>query len=377
MPQGDIHFKTANAAVDLSIPRVAHGSGSIVSGTPTMLADGREIADDYTLTVSAVALGSPNTFTITVTTGLEGNPYNGAVWTLVEGGSTRDDIIPGVDVTFSTSGSTANGWNSTVSVGIALRDLVVAGNPAGTQEQWTTAVYNPGSASVTSGDPQFLGKFLAVNTGAETLADCKIIFHPRAKRYVTQTPNLFEYTQTVDDTPAERVSGGGQTLPLKFRAANLDTGTTPDEIDIEYAEDGSTFATFDCQDVDTGDAITSVNLARDGTTRYQITESGAKAEGLIFVISAAATNASTENVLIFNKRHVWFALDNAGAPGTWTQDEVVLTQSGESTGIIQPAGSVVVWVKWDVGSLASNAQNPFPGDLSAEYALTGVADWEG
>jgi hypothetical protein len=28
-----------------------------------------------------------------------------------------------------------------------------------------------------------------------------------------------------------------------------------------------------------------------------------------------------------------------------------------------------------MGTLASNKQNPFPGDIQCEYALTGEADW--
>jgi hypothetical protein len=43
--------------------------------------------------------------------------------------------------------------------------------------------------------------------------------------------------------------------------------------------------------------------------------------------------------------------------------------------VILPAGAVVVWVRWNIASTASARQNVFPGDLSAEYALTGEAEW--
>jgi hypothetical protein len=54
---------------------------------------------------------------------------------------------------------------------------------------------------------------------------------------------------------------------------------------------------------------------------------------------------------------------------------VVLTEAGESAGVITPAGSAILWVKLDVGALAELDQSPFPADVTTEYSLTGEAGW--
>jgi hypothetical protein len=82
-----------------------------------------------------------------------------------------------------------------------------------------------------------------------------------------------------------------------------------------------------------------------------------------------ATNDDLANVEI--------ALDVAGTPGTWGTTDLALTQSGEPSGNINPAGAVNVWVRLDTSSLSSNKQNPFPADLFVEYNDTGEADWLG
>lgn len=347
-------------------------TGSLISGTPTLDGSGRELGDVYTLTASAVVLGAPNTCTITVTTDSDKGPYNGAVWTGVvcDGATARLDIVPGVSIVFSSSGSLANGWASKVYVGI-WAGLLTAGNPGGTRLSWATGVGTPGVGAVSPGDEGFIAKLQIYNTGATVLTGCTLALHPRAKPVLKSGARAFASFQVVNDTPAEHVTAT-QTVPINFTFANLDTAATPDEIDVFM--DG---ATFDVVEVDTGTPLTSTQLKMDGTTRYQIAEAGSYCEGAIFVLASTATNSSEENVLVFNVRHVEIALDVAGTPGTWGTTDLALTQSGEPSGNINPAGACNVWVRLDTSSLSSNKQNPFPADLFVEYNDTGEADWLG
>lgn len=371
MPFGYLRPKDATGATFLDI-RYANNTGSFVSATPTLDGSGREISDEYLLTVSAVALGAPNTCTVTVTTASGLGPYDGGVFAGVvcDGATTRDDIVPGVVLTFSSSGSLANGWNSTVYVGV-FSGLITAGNPAGTQISWASGINLPGSGAVSSGDPSFIAKILMTNTGASVLTGCTLRLLPRAKLVKKSGNRAIDWIRVVNTTPTENVSSG-QILPINFTFANLDTAATPDEIDVLM----DAVAGFDVVEVETGTPLTSTQLKMDGT-EYQIAESGAYCEGLIFALASTATNASEENVLVFDVRHVEIALDNAGTPGTWGTSDLTLTQSGQPSGNINPAGACAVWVRIDTQALASNKQNPFPGDLAVQYDDTGEADWLG
>jgi hypothetical protein len=372
MAVGNLRAKDATGATFIDL-RYANAESLITAAT--LEGTGREIADVYTITVSDFAAGSPNTFTATVTTASTKNPYHSTVFAgvVADGATARRDIIPGVTLTFTASGSLANGWSSTVSIGW-YAGTQVAGNPSGVQLSWASGVGLPGLGSVAAGEPGAIGKFLLTNTGAESLADAKLEFFPRLKLVNKTLPWGLHSIEVIDTTPVERVAGDGQILPITFTFANLDTAASPDEIDVLMNE-GSGAATFDVRDLDAGANITSTQLKMDGTTRYQIRESGAKLENAIFRVATTATTAAVENVLAFNRRNVEFALDVAGTPGTWGTSSLTLTQSGQPTGVILPGGTVAVWVRWNIPATASAKQNVFPGDLVASYALTGIAGW--
>lgn len=370
MSYGALRPRDATGAVYLDLHH-SNTVGSPVSGTPTLDGSGREIGDVYTAVCSAVTLG-PNTATVTVTAESAKGPYHNKVFTgvLFDGATARDDIIPGVSWVPSSSGSLANGWTAVFYVGI-WAGLITAGNPGGTRLSWATGVGTPGVGSVSPGAESFIAKLQIYNTGATVLTGCTLALHPRAKLVLKSGARAFTSFQVVNDTPTEHVTTT-QTQPINFTFANLDTAATPDEIDVLM--DG---ATFDVVEVDSGTPLTSTQLKMDGTTRYQISEAGAYCEGAIFVLASTATNSSEENVLVFNVRHVEIALDVAGTPGTWGTTDLALTQSGEPSGNINPAGACNVWVRIDTAALSSNKQNPFPGDLFTEYNDTGEADWLG
>lgn len=369
---GNLRAKDATGATFLDL-RHTNSTGTLIHGTPTLDGSGREIGDQYTLVASAVSLGSPNTATITVTAASGLGPYTGGVFTGVvcDGATARDDIIPGVSIVFSASGSLANGWTSVVYVGL-WAGLISAGNPGGTRISWASGIGSPGAGSVAPGAESFIAKIAMTNVGATVLTGCTMALYPRAKLVQKAGARAFTSIQVVDDTPTEHVSAT-QTLPINFTFANKDTAATPDEIDVIM--DG--VAAFDVLDVDAGTTTTSTQLKMDGSTRYQITEAGAYCENVIFVLATTAANTSEENVLVFNVRHVEIALDVAGTPGTWGTTPLTLTQSGEPSGNINPAGAVNVWLRIDTSGLASNKQNPFPGDFFIEYDDTGEADWLG
>lgn len=371
MSYGNLVPYDATGTTRLDIRRVNNTGSFIIA--PTLDGSGRELGDEYLLTVSAVVLGSPNTCTITVTTASgTPSPYHGIAFTGVvcDGATTRDDIVPGVVITPTASGSLANGWNSTVFVGV-WSSLVAAGNPSGAYISWATGLGTPGALTGSSGDASFIAKIAMTNVGATVLTGCTLKLLPRAKLILKSGNRAVSFISVVNSTPNEHVVAD-QTQPINLTFANLDTAATPDEIDVLM--DG--VAAFDVFDVDADASITSTQLKMDGRA-YQITESGSYLEGLKFGLASTATNASAENVLVFNVRHIQIALDVAGTPGTWGTTDLTLTQSGEPSGNINPAGAVNVWIRIDTNALASNKQNPFPADISASYDDTGEADWLG
>ena len=374
MPAGVLRIRDAAGTTYMDY-RYSNTTGSLLTAM-TFDGSGREISDVYTLTASAVSLGSPNTATITVTAASGKGPYHGGVFAAVvcDGATTRSDLVGGFTVTPTASGSLANGWASNIYCGI-WEGIRTAGNPTGTQLLLTTDFDSPGETSVTSGDPAMIAKVQVYNTSAEAVANAMAVLHPRSKLVNKTSPRAFAYIQIVDDTPFEDSAVDGTIEPIIFTFANLDTVASPDEIDVLMNENGGGASTFDVLDVDAGTTITSTQLKMDGTTKYQIVESGSRMEGAVFARATTATNSSVENVLNFDVRHTWIAPDVAGTPGTWTQSSVILTQSGQPSGVINASGTVNLWVRTLISSLASNKQNPFPGDIQAEYALLGEAAW--
>ena len=370
-------------------PRDAANTGYIdvritaVSGTPFTGAarnpNNRAPSDEYTLTVSNVTGAGTKTGDVTVATASGKGPYNGRVVAgVVFDGTVQSNIVPGLDITKSSSTGIANGHATTILVGI-WTGVNLAGNPTGSTLDWSTGINNPGIVVGSPGDEHLLARVRYRNTDTDAQVGCKMLVLPRVIPVSTAGPDGFTEIYPVDLVPAER-NVGGRVEPIKFRFSALNTTPAPDVITVEYSEDGGTvWDTFDVRDTTNPGlgTIASIDLNRDGTTLYQVVEASLKISNLMFIISAGADNTSRENVLIFDPRYVEVASDVSGSPGTWSDVEAFLTQSGEAEGVINSGQDGIGWVRYTTDSAASNKQSPFPADVFVVSGASGEANWSG
>jgi hypothetical protein len=365
MPTGLLHPYDPTGLVREDV-RFANVGGGLIASV-TYEGTNRDIADVYTLTASGA---SGATATITVTTASGKGPYHDTVFAAVAfDGSTRRDLVPGVATTLPVT-TPANGNSSTVSVGI-YAGVRMAGNPTGTQLKWTTGINSPGEVSVASGQPGFLGKTVIINDGSEAVASALAVRHPVAKLINKTGPWGLQYVEVVDDQPSEYVLSG-VIQPIKLTFANYLAGS-PNKIDV-LAADGGAAASFTVLEIGgSATPIASLQLKADAATRYQITAGPTHLIGLIFCIATTARNTSAENVPVWNNRTVWMAPDVSGSAGTWSQVSVVLTQAAQPSGVVNAAGSVILWEKLDISALG--LPDFFQGDITLEYAKTGEAAW--
>lgn len=369
MPGGDLIPFSADLTDRLDLRVTNDTGGGFNTASCVLDGDGRELADVYTLTAS----GASGTHAdITVTTASGRGPYNNYVIGAVTfDGSTRHDIVPGVALV-TNSTTPANGWVTTVKVGV-WTGLQTAGNPTGAVLDYSDGVDDPGATTGSPGDPGFIGKFAIKNVGAEATVNSLAAFRPRVKIYDKTAPRAFQYGQVTSDGPSEKVDGSNQIQPIPCTFANYTAGS-PDTIDV-LKNDGGGVSSFNVIDVETNTVQASLGLLMDGSTRYQVDDGASYLDEWLFVLATTARDTSVENALVFNKRHAWIAPDVSGSPGTWTQSTVTLTQSGQPSGVINPAGAALLWFRALIGTLAATKQNPFPMDIQCEYALTGEAAW--
>lgn len=336
--------------VDAAV-RFVNGTGTpLVSAVDN--ADGRAIADVYGLTFdSVVASTSAN---VTIAASSPNNPYGGQTFAVVLDGATEyKDIIPGVTLVFSASGSFSNSWTATVNIGEFLGTFDAFGGGAGV--------------------PSSGVRHRVTNDGTGAVSDSKTTLLPIAK-WVKKVGEVFDTVRNFADGATEKQAGGGSVQIVPY-VITVDTVTgSGGSKTVTVKVDGSPFAASTLRDLSTG-------VAQDGTLVKAVAPGhfyrviSGDLEGLEFAISANVANGDTANILIFDSRFIQIAPDVSGSAGTWGTADITLTQSGQSSGVIQPSGTAFFWRRVLVPAGGNAESNPYPGDVALKGTETGAAGW--
>lgn len=344
--------------------RYQNTTGSVVSAMTRRL-DGRELPDQYTLTLSGVSGG---TGTVTVTCGAGTLNYHQNRTKVVNLDSTTSykDVVDGVDLKFASGG--ANGDVAVVYAGrwLGVRD---AGNPSGNRLNESTGYNDPGEQTgLPAGTEVYLARVKVKNETTQLATGCKVVIKPPFHYRATAGAGLLEVDCVGEPTAKIDTGAGNKVLPYAVTFANLDTAATPDEIDVLFG--GS--STWSLIDTMTGTALTStLQLKRDGTTKYQFT-AGALI-GVTLIIDAAAGNSDTGELRIWPEEWLEIAPDSGGSPGAWGTSDVTLTQSGQPTGEIASGQGAFYWERVTIPSGAAWARNPHPFNPRVEARLAGTS----
>lgn len=318
------------------------------TGTPLVSADANEngeaIADVYTLTFTSVIAGT--SATVTVSAESPNNPYDGRVKTgvLLDDTTVYDDIIGGVDLVFDNSGSFTGSWAAEVRVG----------HPFGAFNAF------PPDAGTPSGSRQIQVE----NTGADDAQNCVARLIPVVKRYRI-TNHVFERLRPFAESAVEKLSGL-QIAPYVITVSGvLGSGASKT---MDFRVDGSAVDVINLTDQSTGtsDDLNVVDF-------YRITSGNL--EDVEFKLSQDAVSSNEENLLVFEHRFSQIAADVAGTPGSFGTADIDLTESGEATGTITPAGTALFWVRVLVPDGGNAESNPYQCDVALEGSVSGSAGW--
>lgn len=343
-----------------SAVRFANTTG-VMLASATESGTGELQADTYTLTASAVAGG---TATITVQTLSPNNIYGHAIGggprqiagVALNGATIYRNIIPGMALVFAAT--TANGNVSTVIVGLYGGTFDAFGGTAGVPTAGVRhRVYNDG-------------------TGAVSNAKAGLRTHSILYKKIG---NVFDHIRPFADGATEKVTGGGsqRTQPYNCSIANVAGAGAAKTADLLVA--GVAFGANDISDYTLGTTRNNVGLkAIDPPYLYEVV--AGVLTGLVFALDDVCANGDTANILIFLARNVQIAPDNNGGSepvAGWGTIDVVLTQAGQSAGVIQPAGEAFYWVRLVVPAGASHEKNPAPSNVALLATETEAANWAG
>lgn len=329
--------------------RFSNGTGTPVTSVVENN-DGELIADEYTITFSAVGGG---TATVTVVTSSPNNPYNGRVKTgvAIDGSTLVKNVIPGLSFVFS-AGS-ANGNIATILAGIYL------------------GVFD--SAGVDAGVPSAGVRHQVTNSGSGAVSDAKATLVTQAIQ-VYKTGQVFDYIKTYADGATEKVTGGGSTKTIPYALKVIAVSGSGSSKVGTLQVDGVTLGAASILDLTTGASVSGTGL-KCISPGYGYRILTGPLAGLEFALSSLVATNDIANVLIFPTRFIQIAPDVAGSEGTYALTDVVLTQAGQSAGVIQAGQVAYYWVRVLV-PLGGNAEsNPYPSNVTLEASETVSAGW--
>ena len=326
------------------------------TGTPVLTAtanrDGRALADVYALTFSNVIAGT--SADILITPGSPNNPYGGAASILLDGTTVYKDLVPGLSLVFSNSGSFTGAWAATLSVGEFLGTFDAFGGGAGVP---STGV-----------------RHRVLNDGTGAVSAAKAVLLPIAK-WVKKVGTVFNVVRNFAEGATEKQAGGGsnQVKPYVISISNVAGAGASKTCSVSL--DGVVFGADTLRNLSTG-------VSQNGDLVKAITPGAfyrvisGDLTGLEFAVDAGVADGDTANVLIFQSRFIQIAPDVSGSAGTYGTADINLTQSGQATGVIQPGGVAYFWRRVLVPSGGNAESNPYPGDVALRATESGAAGWE-
>lgn len=325
------------------------------NGTPITSAvftgDGRAIADEYDLTFSSVVAST--SATVTVAPSSPNNPYAGNTNVLLDNTTVYEDIVPGVALKFSAAGGFTGAWTATLNVGEFLGTFDAFGGGAGTP---STGV-----------------RHRALNDGTGAVSDAKATLLTIAK-WVKKTGDVFDTVRPFAEGAVEKQAGGGSNQVVPYVITISATAGAGSGKTCTVSVGGVAFPASSLRDLSTGVAQGGTNVKAISPGHFYEVILG-DLSGVQFAIDADAANGDTANLLVFESRFIQIAPDVAGVAGTWDTADVVLTQSGQSAGVIQPAGFAYYWRRVLVPASGNAESNPYPGDVALKGTETGAAGW--
>lgn len=340
------------------------GSGTFVAatarytnntGTPIVSVaannKGSLIAGVYNLTFASVVAATSANCTVTPTNtnnpSATGSPNAAgltrpAVAVTLDGTTAHSNVIEGLDIVFSNSGSFTNSWTGQIRVGYDF----------GSQQAFGSIV-----ASTQR-------KIRAYNTGSDTATNCKARCLPNVVAW-PKVGEIFAGVRPFAEDAVEKLSG---TIIDNYAitVGNVTGSGASKTMDVFVDGNPVDVIMLDINNQPTGSEISSDDL--NVTNYYRITTGDLT--DVEFKLSEDATNSDTANIFIFDTRHIQIAPDESGSPGTWGTADVTLTESGQAAGVIRATGFASFWIRALTTDGADSESNPYSMNVALEHSTS-------
>jgi hypothetical protein len=315
-------------------------AGGVTGNRPvtaiTVLDDGRMVAGTYYITFSSVVPGLSGVAVVSAAD--SNNPWvtNATLAILDDSqtssgtGTRHNNIIGGLGLYFSNSGSFATSWTATILIGGYFA--------SGTATPVSTfGVLNAGATSSQK-------KIGVQNTGDADCTGCVLGIYPGT------------YFKNTTGTPISKVKVISKSATVGKYAltfSNFNSVPSPDQIDV-YASRYSYNYTTNVWDLVSGSTYKGT-FGITGTSTYTTIIS----ETEVTLSQSITGNGGAASVYIESTSGAQVAPDVTGTPGSWvTASDIVLTENGGGTsGLIQPTNVAHFWLR--VNSSGSDK----PGNL--------------
>lgn len=311
-----------------------------IVGTPVISiitnGEGNLLAGLYTLTFATGSVVPGVTATCKINSADPKNPNINLVGVTVQidGSTLNINVIRGLSIVFSSSGSFTESWSAEVYVG-AYYDAVPG-------VERVTAF-----GTIDAGDTSDEERLAIRNDGSTIGIDCSVqIVNKTRFVHTNGTPFAKMYQLQLNPTADADLDGE----PVTF--SNYTAGS-PKTIDMQVGGVG-----YNMENLNTGESHPGgAALEIDGTTPYKFAD-GTKYQGVVIVLSTTIVdNTPTADIFISDgAQFVEIAPDLSGAAGTWQDGttNLELTEDGGSNpGEIGPANTAFYWQRFKCGGAAT------------------------
>jgi hypothetical protein len=313
---------------------------------------GEDISDAYILTAGAIVAGVGS---ISIACSPDNLLHQGQVIAGVnfDGVTEYRNIIRGIILVFSNT--TANGDVSTVMVGQFAGQIDAFGAGAGTPFGATRhQAHNPDPTDV---------------SGAVAVIDAEV-------EYVKKIGSIFLAVNPYAPGATYKPLGGGsdQVNPYRIEITAV-AGAGPTKT-VSFTVDGALMAANSIRKVSDGSLSNSTGIKAVAGEIYEVVLGNLL--GVQFVVDPACALHDTCNLDIFPARYIQITSDVAGSadPG-WGIADVVLTQTGQTDGVILTGGDAYYWTRYIVPPGASSESNPWQMLVTIKAISSQPANWGG
>jgi hypothetical protein len=284
------------------------------------LDSGVAIADDYTLTVLTK---NGSALTVKVEANVK-NPYVSLTGlpATADGTTVNKTLIPGIGIVLSASADV--GWAAKVTVG----DYMDAGG----------AITHVGVFGVVQSGQVTTGvRVAAVNVG-DAPAQNTVLYALPGGFYFGSGYEVLIQTIKPHSDPSRHKMASPATLSITFANWGTDSGTGKKKADVKV-----------------GGTTAIVGALFDGATVYQWGSGNGYVDnldllpGLQLVLANTTSDPSAVTITLSISdgwNWVQFAADSGGTPGTYANQDLVLTESEQPSGTITVGGAGFFWINW-------------------------------